>query len=335
MRRPSVPTLLRTSAVVVVTGLALFASVSRAPAQETPSDISELTSEEKQRVQQHVEAGKTAYDDGNFEKSLYEFQQAFDLLRHPDFMYRIALAHDRLGHLEEAVSSYRQFLRMAPEAEERPQIERTIQELEERLQKTSPVVEVDTQPSGADVFVDDEKQPRGVTDIELEVEPGKHELLVLKDGFAPFEQTVTIERGQTVTIDVDLEPRAPPETEKGDGQAVSAGPSVPVGPIVLFSLSAASAIATTIGGLRYHQLNNDADRLRQEGKREEFDRVATRTNTWRNIALTTGAVTIITAGTAILWLELRSTTGARTSAGLEPRLAPFATTDGAGVVVRF
>lgn len=333
MPRPSPTALLRACSVLLLAGGTVVLSASPTAAEEAPTDVSELSSDEKKRVQQHVEAGKRAYDSGNFEKSLHEFRRAYDLLHHPDFMYRIALAHDRLGHLEEAVSSYRKFLEMAPETDDRAQIERTIEELEDRLERTSPAIEVDTHPSGADVFVGDEEEPRGVTDLELDVDPGRHDLLILKDGFVPMERTVSVERGQTVTLDVELTPRETPDDDEGSTQTVSTGP--PVGPIVLISLSAASAIATTVGGLRYHNLNNRADRLRQEGKREEFDRVATQTLTWRNIAIITGSVTAITAGTAILWLSLRSDSGGGQASHRRPVVAPYATLRGAGVRLRF
>lgn len=299
-------------AVVAAVGVVFgsLAAPAEAVADNPPSDISELSKSEKRRLQNHIETGKKAYDNGNFETSLEEFQRAFELLRHPDFMYRVALAHDRLGNLKKAVEAYRRFLEMAPNADDRKKIERTIEELEDRLEKTRPTISVDTHPSGADVYLDGESRPRGVTDLDVDVEPGRHDLVIRKNGFQLVERTIDIERGEQVSLELELTPREPPESE-GDShsnESARTSSSTPVGPIVLLSLAGVSAGGAVAAGFQYDHFLAKSNR--HQGQDEDaFNRAATRAETWQGIAWTVGAFAGATATAGIIWLILRNPGG--------------------------
>jgi tetratricopeptide (TPR) repeat protein len=95
------------------------------------------------------EAGAIAYAEGRYDDALACFERAYDLAGHPELLYNIALAHDRLRHDAEALASFRAFLERAPEeAPHRAEVasriavlERTIaqrQALERRVQAEAP-----------------------------------------------------------------------------------------------------------------------------------------------------------------------------------------------------
>lgn len=87
-------------------------------AQESPLD---------ERARRHFESGSSYYDSGNYARALEEFETAFELSSRPALLYNLYIAHERLGHLEEAHSHLERYLR----EEDIPDDRRVI--LEQRL----------------------------------------------------------------------------------------------------------------------------------------------------------------------------------------------------------
>ena len=73
----------------------------------------------------------------------------------------------------------------------------------------SPVgyVDVSSIPDGARVTIDD--APRGITSasetLEVSVTPGKHTIVVTKDGYAGYVNAFRVDRGETKNITIELE----------------------------------------------------------------------------------------------------------------------------------
>jgi len=65
-------------------------------------------------------------------------------------------------------------------------------------------VQVRSAPDGADITVDDKFV--GNTPSELKLPPGDHKIKVEKSGFKPWERTLTVVAGATITLDAKLEP---------------------------------------------------------------------------------------------------------------------------------
>ena len=74
---------------------------------------------------------------------------------------------------------------------------------------TSPVgfAEVMTKPSGATVTIDD--IPRGITTdnewLEVSLSPGKHTIVVTKNGYVGYVSAFRVDRGETKKIYLELE----------------------------------------------------------------------------------------------------------------------------------
>jgi hypothetical protein len=73
--------------------------------------------------------------------------------------------------------------------------------------RARPMLGVTTTPAGAIVFVDGKRL--GVTPLELELEPGRHEVRVAKEGFAPREREVELVKGVDASMKVELVPVTP------------------------------------------------------------------------------------------------------------------------------
>jgi hypothetical protein len=87
----------------------------------------------------HHDEGVKYYNIGRFEEAIKEFEAAYDLDPHPTLLFNLAQCHRQRGGSERAIFFYKRYLQMAPQAKDRPEVEKRIQELEEILAKQKEV----------------------------------------------------------------------------------------------------------------------------------------------------------------------------------------------------
>jgi len=102
----------------VVMALAVLLAVA-APAH---ADIAE--------AKKHYERGTRAYNLLDFKGALKEFQTAYVEQPDPIFLFNIAQCHRQLGSYSDAAKSYRLFLANQPDAPNRAQVQRLIEEMD-------------------------------------------------------------------------------------------------------------------------------------------------------------------------------------------------------------
>ena len=88
----------------------------------------------KALAKQHFEAGVSHFDLAEWEQALVEFKEAYRLKSDATFLYNIAQCHRKLGHVDDALTFYKTYLRRAPDAPNREEVERRILELEAEQQ---------------------------------------------------------------------------------------------------------------------------------------------------------------------------------------------------------
>ena len=81
----------------------------------------------------HSSRGTTFYNLGRFAEALAEYEAAYMAIQDPPFLFNVAQCHRKLGHSQEAIDSYRGYLRVAPNAPNRAEVERRIDELERHV----------------------------------------------------------------------------------------------------------------------------------------------------------------------------------------------------------
>jgi len=81
-------------------------------------------------AKQHYAAATKFYDLAEYEGALREFKEAYRAIEDPAFLFNIAQCHRKLGHTQDAITFYRNYLRRAPQAANRAEVERRIAELE-------------------------------------------------------------------------------------------------------------------------------------------------------------------------------------------------------------
>jgi len=116
----------RLAAIVVISCLAdALAVPARAIAQPAPADATV-----EARARALYDEGDRLYNLAEYEQAIERFKEAYKLLPEPLFLYNIAQAYRQKGDCASARTFYRNYLRAAPEAENRAKVEQRIAEME-------------------------------------------------------------------------------------------------------------------------------------------------------------------------------------------------------------
>jgi tetratricopeptide (TPR) repeat protein len=81
-------------------------------------------------AREHYEKGTKFYDIGKYDDAIREFEAAYEAKSDAAFIYNLAQSHRLAGHNTEALQLYRNYLRYAPRAPNRADIEERIRSLE-------------------------------------------------------------------------------------------------------------------------------------------------------------------------------------------------------------
>ena len=81
----------------------------------------------------HSNRGTSMYNLGRFSEALSEYEAAYLAVQDPPFLFNIAQCHRKMGKNKEALESYRSYLRVAPDAPNRGEVQRRISELERQV----------------------------------------------------------------------------------------------------------------------------------------------------------------------------------------------------------
>jgi PEGA domain/Anaphase-promoting complex, cyclosome, subunit 3 len=83
----------------------------------------------------HYKQGRMHYQLGEYREALKEFKEAYRLKQDPSFLYNIAQCHRQLHEYSEAIKLYGNYLREAPDADNRDEVERQIRDLKAAAEK--------------------------------------------------------------------------------------------------------------------------------------------------------------------------------------------------------
>jgi tetratricopeptide (TPR) repeat protein len=84
----------------------------------------------------HSNRGTSLYNLGRFSEALSEYEAAYLAVQDPPFLFNIAQCHRKMGNNKEALDSYRSYLRVAPAAPNRAEVQKHISELERQVHAT-------------------------------------------------------------------------------------------------------------------------------------------------------------------------------------------------------
>ena len=198
----------------------LFAS-SAARAQEAPPAEGERAAaspenlEATQRAREHFMAGVEHFSAHRYRDAIRAFSLAAQLIPSADLWFNIARAHEELSEYEEAIEHYQRYLRDRVDPPDRAELERHIAALEQRAeaerearrtQPTTGTLRLSANRDGAEIQLDGESAGQAPWAEPREVAPGRHALVVTREGYIPFRSEVSVEAGVPTAAYADLSP---------------------------------------------------------------------------------------------------------------------------------
>jgi tetratricopeptide (TPR) repeat protein len=264
--------------------------------------------------------GAAAYREGRYEQAIELFRQAYEQRAYPELVYNTGQAYEKLGDTAHAIESFREYLKLAPNAEDRATVEKRIQALEERMaQRGLADVSVSSTPPGARVSVDGRRL--GVTPWSGKLKPGAHAITLTLQGHDTLQRRVDLgEKG--LALELNLSSSAQPGgSHRNDPQRDEARGVQPL-TLVMLGVGVAGLGGALGFELARRGAEDDAEASRtQVGHVDAYDRME-RDQTIARVLLGVGAAGVAVGGT-LLYLDLTRKTGVAVgcSAGCGARFA--------------
>jgi tetratricopeptide (TPR) repeat protein len=86
-------------------------------------------------AKRHYDRGEKLFALGKFDEALDEYQKAFDAKPLPGFLFNIGQCYRNLGDYDQAIFSFKKFLKLDPETPKRDAVEKLLEELEDKKER--------------------------------------------------------------------------------------------------------------------------------------------------------------------------------------------------------
>jgi outer membrane receptor for ferrienterochelin and colicins len=147
------------------------------------------------------ELGNEAYAKGNYNEALRSYFNSYRLVPNRNVLFNIARCYEAQNRFNEAYRYYNDLLGESLPDDDSVEIRRSL----ERLRPKVALVRVATSPEGAEVYIDrTDLGSRGRSPQTLALSPGRHKVMVKKEGYRPAEATVSVARGKSVAQSFEL-----------------------------------------------------------------------------------------------------------------------------------
>ncbi len=147
------------------------------------------------------ELGNEAYARGRYNEALISYFTSYRLVPNRNVLFNIARCYEAQNRFNEAYRYYNDLSNEDLPSDDAAEVRRAM----ERLRSKVALVRVTTTPEGAEVYIDREDLGiRGRSPQTLALPPGRHKVMVKKDGYRPAEATVSMSRGRSVAQDFEL-----------------------------------------------------------------------------------------------------------------------------------
>jgi len=111
---------------------AIFLLLAICIAAVAPARVAHAEDAAMRSAKRHYERGQKLFALQKFDEALDQFQQAFDAKPIPGFLFNIGQCQRNLGDYESAIFSFKRYLKLDPDADNREQVEELIEQLEKK-----------------------------------------------------------------------------------------------------------------------------------------------------------------------------------------------------------
>lgn len=172
-------------------------------------DKPEASADVIDKARAFADQASALYDSGQFAEAIVQFNNALALYEHPVIYFNLAKAYEKLAEYEPAAGAYRQYLTLTLKttgepAPDQADTERTIELLKEKAYLALPEVSIDSDPRGADVFIDGSDVLNGQTPMKTHLPEGKHSVTLKMAGYEPISRDFDVRSREPVRFSFGL-----------------------------------------------------------------------------------------------------------------------------------
>ena len=305
--------------------------------------------------------GKALMESQDYPAACSKFEESLRVQRGIGILYKLGECQEKLG---KTASAWSTFSDVATAADEAGQPDRAkaarekAQALAPKLSKVRIVVAAETEAPDLDVQKDGIRLSRVLWGKEVPIDPGQHTVTASAPGRAPWTKTFDIKGpAEVLTVEVPLlEParRDPAPTASGAGgigmgkdaampkpESRSLVPAIALGGLAVASFGAGIAMYLVSSSkiTEAREITNEivtangtCREAAQHARCEDLSSLKSTVGTLDGLAVGAGALGLLAAGGALVYLLLPGPEARSTGAGLRVRVAPVASSSGGGLV---
>src|SRR5688572_8796029 len=133
--------------------------------------------------------GETAYNQGDYESAIRDWNAAYQLSPRPLIQYNLSQAFERLGRLDDARIALETYISQAePSDTHQADARARLAAIRERLNRTG--LHITGGAEGATILVDGQDRGRLPRPDPIQISPGTHQIEVRREGYDTFRATV-------------------------------------------------------------------------------------------------------------------------------------------------
>jgi hypothetical protein len=214
----------------VVLALALMSAASRPLlAQGTPA--AQPTAAELSTARQLFSEGLKAEDKSKWLEALALFERVKAIVVSPAVYYHVAVCHEQLGHMVEALNAFE----LAIQEAERKRDTAALEEARDHVTKLRPkianlTINLPADAEEAQITLDDRPINAALAGTSMLIDPGQRHLVVTAGNYErPFDTMLTARPGESAAVTVDLggKKAVPPPPVPPPPPSVTSPPPVP------------------------------------------------------------------------------------------------------------
>lgn len=181
------------------------ALVVSAPAKTKSAPPPPAAADPTQKAKEAFQTAQRLYKEARYADAIVKFEEAYALKPSPVLFFNIGKCHEQLGDVPKALRSYRDYLRLAPDAKDKDTVSDAIANLERRLkEKGLQQLMVFADPPSAVIEVDGKVLGNSPASIELTA--GNHKLVVKAEGFETTERAFVMQTARATEMTINLRP---------------------------------------------------------------------------------------------------------------------------------
>jgi hypothetical protein len=192
--------------VILALALALVASTATRPLLAQGAPAAKPTAAELSTARQLFADGLKAEDKSRWAEALALFERVKAVVVSPAVYYHLAVCHEQLGHVVEALNAFELALQEAKRKDDAAVLEEATDHIAKLQSKTARLTI--NLPAGAEearISLDDRPISAALAGTSMLIDPGQRHLVVTAGNYErPFDAMLTARPGESAAVTVDL-----------------------------------------------------------------------------------------------------------------------------------